>query len=148
MIKIKHITSIIFIFWAGFVSSISFMEAWLKFQAGGVTREIGLNIGGLVFTALNRVEIVLLLSILILLILQKKNKLFMISPDNIYVLILTVIVLLQTLWLLPALGARAEIIISGNEPPDSMTHLWYVLMEFIKVTLLIMLSLRFLRVSK
>jgi len=40
----------------GFVLSISFMEAWLKFQAEGVTQAIGLSIGRLVFGALNKVE--------------------------------------------------------------------------------------------
>ena len=31
--------------WLGFVGAISFMEAWLKFCAPGVTRPIGLGIG-------------------------------------------------------------------------------------------------------
>jgi len=33
------------ILWLGFVLSISFMEAWLKFQAEGVTQNIDPNIG-------------------------------------------------------------------------------------------------------
>ncbi len=47
------------ILWLGFVLSISFMEAWLKFQAEGVTQVIGLNIGRLVFGTLNKVELFL-----------------------------------------------------------------------------------------
>jgi len=39
--------------WIGFIGAISFMEAWLKFQAPGVTTELGLSIGQLVFKALN-----------------------------------------------------------------------------------------------
>ena len=35
--------------WIGFVSAISFMEAWLKFRAPGVTLTLGLGIGRLVF---------------------------------------------------------------------------------------------------
>jgi len=42
------------ILWLGFVLSISFMEAWLKFQAEGVTQVIGLSIGRLVFGVLNK----------------------------------------------------------------------------------------------
>ena len=40
--------------WIGFVGAISFMEAWLKFKAPGVTMPIGLGIGKLVFNALNK----------------------------------------------------------------------------------------------
>ena len=42
--------------WAGFVCAISFMEAWLKFRAPGVTLPVGLSIGRLIFSALNKVE--------------------------------------------------------------------------------------------
>ncbi|MDY0090288.1 MAG: hypothetical protein RBR78_07970, partial [Flavobacteriaceae bacterium] len=42
--------------WIGFVCAISFMEAWLKFRAPGVTIPLGLGIGRLVFNALNKVE--------------------------------------------------------------------------------------------
>ena len=38
--------------WIGFVCAISFLEAWLKFRAPGVTVPIGLGIGRLVFGAL------------------------------------------------------------------------------------------------
>lgn len=44
------------LFWAVFVSSISFMEAWIKFQADGVTLPVGLSIGKKVFKTLNSVE--------------------------------------------------------------------------------------------
>src|SRR5665647_802388 len=42
--------------WAGFIGAISFMESWLKFRAPGLTMPVGLNIGKLVFSALNKVE--------------------------------------------------------------------------------------------
>lgn len=47
---------VLLLFWAGFVSSISFMEAWLKFRAKGVTLNVGLSIGKKIFTWLNRME--------------------------------------------------------------------------------------------
>ena len=46
--------------WFGIVAAIA-AESWLKFQAPGITRELGLGIGKLIFTALNRTEIVLAL---------------------------------------------------------------------------------------
>ena len=44
--------------WLGMVLAISFLEAPLKFRAPGITIELGVGIGRLVFTALNRVELV------------------------------------------------------------------------------------------
>lgn len=58
MMIIKFPISIIAVFlWLGFVFAISFMEAWIKFRAPGMTLQIGLGIGRLVFNALNKIEI-------------------------------------------------------------------------------------------
>jgi uncharacterized membrane protein (DUF485 family) len=51
--------------WIGFVCAISFMEAWLKFRAPGVNLQIGLGIGRLVFNALNKVEWVFAIALMI-----------------------------------------------------------------------------------
>ena len=51
--------------WLGMVLAISFLEAPLKFRAPGVTVPLGLGIGRLVFRALNRVEMVLLVLVLV-----------------------------------------------------------------------------------
>ena len=45
--------------WLGMVLAISFLEAPLKFRAPGVTLQLGLGIGRLVFRALNTCEAVL-----------------------------------------------------------------------------------------
>ena len=47
--------------WLGMVLAISFIEAPLKFRAPGVTLQIGLGIGRLVFRALNGVELLLVI---------------------------------------------------------------------------------------
>ena len=44
--------------WLGMVLAISFLEAPLKFRAPGVTIQLGLGIGRLVFRALNICEVV------------------------------------------------------------------------------------------
>src|SRR5690606_25200135 len=65
-VRLAHPIALICAFtWLGFVCAISFMEAWLKFQAHGVTLPIGLGIGRLVFHALNKVEWVLAIAILV-----------------------------------------------------------------------------------
>jgi len=64
-----HFFALMCIFlWAGFVCAISFMEAWLKFRAPGVTLPIGLGIGKLIFAALNKVEWVFGIVIFIMLL--------------------------------------------------------------------------------
>lgn len=117
--------------WLGFVLSISFMEAWLKFQAEGVTQIIGLNIGRLVFSALNKVELLFLIVLTVSTfktIWSDKNKI----QRNILMLLISIL-LIQTFYLLPSLDQRATMIINGTSPSESHLHLFYVVLEIVKV---------------
>lgn len=115
--------------WIGFVGSISFMEAWLKFRAPGVTLEIGLGIGRLVFGYLNKVEWAFAILILICItstchtIKTAKNLFYFFS-----LLILTI----QTFYLLPLLDDRALQYINHLNPSPSKLHMFYIILEFIK----------------
>jgi len=126
------------ILWLGFVLSISFMEAWLKFQAEGVTQIIGLNIGKLIFFALNKVELLFLITLGVL-ILPKRRAMGRENLVNIYGL-LTVILLIQTFYLLPALDQRVDMIINGTPPVTSFFHFYYLFLEVIKVITLFIFS--------
>jgi len=128
------IISLTLLFWAGFVSSISFMEAWLKFQAPGVTLPIGLSIGKLVFIALNRMEWIFLI-ILSLLTVNRFNA----FPKKFISMGATVllILLVQTFILLPELNQRVEMIVSGTTPGTSNVHMLFGIAEVLKVILLI-----------
>lgn len=119
--------------WIGFVCAISFMEAWLKFRATGVTLPIGLGIGRLIFNALNKVEWVFAIAILLNLLLSKSTIL---SLNNLLYLLPLTLLIMQTFWLLPALDARAELHIQGQNPPPSNLHFYYVGVEFIKIVCL------------
>ena len=131
MTTTKFQLAIISVFlWIGFVCAISFMEAWLKFSGPGVTIPIGLGIGRLVFSALNKVEWLLGLLIIGNLIVSK-NKLATFS--NLLYFIPILLLVLQTFWLLPALDARAEIYIQGQIPPASTLHYYFVGIEIIKI---------------
>ena len=126
------------ILWLGFVLSISFMEAWLKFQAEGVTIAIGLSVGKLIFFALNKVELFFMIILSVSLFkkhwtLRRKNLI------NILVCLL-VILLIQTFYLLPALDQRAALIISGKPPATSFFHFYHVFLEVLKVISLIIFS--------
>lgn len=128
--------------WIGFVGAISFMEAWLKFRAPGVDISTGLSIGRLVFGALNKVEWVLAIIIVINFIYTQSH---LICIENLLLLIPIVLLTLQTLWLLPALDARAELYIQGTKPPASGLHYYYVGAEILKVVSLIILGIKLLK---
>ncbi len=142
MQKYKKLIPFFLTFWAGMVTAISFLEAWLKFKAEGVTMEIGLSIGNLVFKALNRIELVLLGLVWLFAIVIYRNQLKKINFQNLVLGLITLILLTQTLWLLPILIHRGDVIISGGHPQSSLVHLWFVLFEFVKLVSLITLSLK------
>ena len=119
--------------WIGFVCAISFMEAWLKFRAPGVTLAIGLGIGQLVFSALNRVEWTLALIISVVLLLNYEHL-------SLYIWILLSLPLLllavQSIYLLPELKLMAKEKIEGKPSQKSSIHIYYVIFELIKVIIL------------
>lgn len=138
--KLKIAIAFIFI-WIGCIVAISFMEAWLKFRAPGVTLPIGLGIGRLVFGMLNKVEWVLLF-ITTFGIIEVAGK----SKTAVYCFsAAAIILLLQTLWLLPALDARAQQIIDGKSITVSHHHLIFAILEVIKFTVLFITGFSFLK---
>ncbi len=124
--------------WVGFVSAISFMEAWLKFRAPGVSLPIGLGIGRLVFSALNKVEWGIAIAIIANYIFKKG---FIRGVDILFFCIPFIILIIQTCWLLPALDARVELYIQAKEVAPSNMHFYYIGMEVIKVTCLIIFGI-------
>lgn len=134
MIAIKMPIALIAVFlWIGFVCAISFMEAWLKFRAPGITLPLGLGIGRLVFAALNKVEWVFAVVIIISIIWNHSE---IRKWQNLVFVIPFALLLIQTIWLLPALDARAEMHIRGLQVPSSNLHFYYVGMELLKVACL------------
>lgn len=131
MITIKYPIVLICTFlWIGFVCAISFMEAWLKFRAPGITLSLGVGIGRLVFNVLNKVEWIFAVVILVNIIrsgtdLWKWKNLLFVVP--------LILLLVQTSWLLPALDARAELLVQGELVFPSNLHFYYVGIEIIKV---------------
>lgn len=120
--------------WLGMLIAIA-IEAQLKFLAPGITRELGLGIGRLVFVAINRFEI------LIAIVLGIAIFAFACSKKIRVILGLVVVILAtQTVWLIPALVVRIDAIVAGNPPPDSPLHMVYIAFEFVKMLLLIVLS--------
>lgn len=143
-IKYPYALMAIFI-WVGFVCAISFMEAWLKFRAPGINIPLGLGIGRLVFSALNKVEWVLSI-IIIASYFFNSDKSF--HKNFILFFIALAVLIFQTVYMLPALDVRAELKINGLPTPTSYLHIYYVIMEIIKVSCLVILGFKLIKFQK
>ncbi|TQF65371.1 hypothetical protein FK531_21975 [Rhodococcus spelaei] len=118
--------------WLGMVLAISFVETPLKFRAPGVTLASGLGIGRLVFRALNTLEAVLAVVLLV--------ACAIVGPGVAsWVLVASVAVVLavQVLVVRPPLTRRSNRILAGEQAPRSRMHYAYVALELVKVVLLI-----------
>ena len=143
MITVKYpIALIVTLLWIGFVCAISFMEAWLKFRAPGVTLAVGLGIGRLVFNALNKIEWVFVISIIANLLLSEKQ---LFTFQNLFYFIPLILLTAQSVWLLPALDARSELHIQGQTAHSSNLHFYYVVMEGVQVICLSSLGITFFK---
>jgi len=125
--------------WTGLVLGLSFIEAPLKFQAPGITTELGLGIGRLVFGTLNKIEICLTI-ILVILYCNVIDKLDAIHMGLGFMVIL--IVLTQSFYLLPTLDARAISRMAGEVVRPSSHHLAFVIMELVKLFSLVFLFVK------
>ena len=142
-VNVKYPIAISSVFiWIGFIGAISFMEAWLKFQAPGITVPLGLGVGKLVFGALNKVELVLSIIIIGSLFYGGMNKF---KKEQIYFVIPFLIVVVQTTYLLPALDTRAEMHIQGQNVPASNLHFYYVGLEVVKIICLLIFGVKLLK---
>lgn len=129
--------------WVGFVCAISFMEAWLKFQAPGLTLPVGLGIGRIVFKALNQIEWVFAIAIVLNFVVRRIRRA---NNKMIFLVIPLMILTVQTLELLPELDARALKAIQGGVLEPSYMHTVYIVLEAVKViSLLIFGSTLFLQ---
>jgi hypothetical protein len=125
--------------WIGVVSAISFVEAPLKFQAPGITLPLGLGVGRIVFAALNKVEWVLAVGIVSGFLFSGIRKWY---ADQFLFLIPLLILIVQTVRLLPALDARAALHMTGEHVAASYQHVYYVACEVVKVVSLAIAGIR------
>ena len=121
--------------WLGLVVGVSFVATPIKFTAESLTRPVALDVGRVTFHLLNRIEWVLALA-LVALVLRSAQRVRWPRPVPALVGVVLVIVLAQTLWLLPELDARVAMIIDGVEPPRSILHTVFGVLEVAKVVAL------------
>jgi len=121
--------------WLGMVLAISFIEAPLKFRAPGVTLQIGLGIGRLVFRALNAVELTLAVAV---------GMCFAVQVPATGIVVAAVVaglaLLAQVLLVRPRLSRRSDAVLAGGEGPRSRAHWVYVGLETVKVIALLIMG--------
>jgi hypothetical protein len=125
--------------WLGMVSAISFIETPLKFRAPGVTLQIGLGIGRLVFRALNTCELALAAVVV---------TCFAIKPPTTGIAFAAAVAVLpllaQVLAVRPRLTRRSDAVLAGGEGPRSRAHWAYVGLEVVKVVALVIVGVSLL----
>ena len=127
--------------WLGMVVAISFIEAPLKFRAPGVSLQVGLGIGRLVFRALNTAEVALAMPLLIAIAADPPS-----SAATVAVGVVVAALATQLLTVRPALSRRSDAVLAASAPAftapagsarRSRTHYGYVALELVKVVALI-----------
>lgn len=118
--------------WTGITVGISIIATPVRFTAASITRPVALDVGRVVFAALNKAELAALVLLLIIVRVAGLSRQWWIACA-----MLTLIVLAQGAWLIPELAARTDIIMAGGEPPPSYAHAIYSSLELAKIVLLL-----------
>jgi hypothetical protein len=129
--------------WVGLSVGVTMIATPVRFTAATITRPVALDVGRVVFAALNKAELAAL--VLLLVIVRGAGltrKWWAVCA------MLTLIVLAQGAWLIPELAARTSLIIAGSEPPASHAHAIYSTLELAKIGLLLFLGFSTLPASR
>ncbi len=126
--------------WFGMTAGVSLLATPVRFTATTLTRPVALDVGRVVFAALNKAEFVALIVLLIVVRMTGKAKELWAFCG-----VLTLILMAQSVWLLPELAARTEQIIAGIEPGTSIAHAAYSILELSKLLLLLYMGFRSLQ---
>ena len=122
--------------WFGMVLAVSFLEAPLKFRAPGVTVPIGLGIGRLVFRALEGVQAVLAVLVVVGLVVGEPGGTAVVATA---LAVGTLVV--QVAAVRPVLSRRTARVLAGEDPGRrSGAHLAYIGLEVVKVAALVVLG--------
>ena len=118
--------------WLGMVVAISFIEAPLKFRAPGVTLQIGLGIGRLVFRALNGCELLLAGLVAVAFVVDAPAV-----GTTVAATVAMVMLLAQVLLVRPRVTRRSDAVLAGGEGPRSRAHWVYIGLDLVKVVALV-----------
>ena len=123
--------------WFGLVLGVSFLATPIKFRAKSLTRPVALDVGRTTFHAFGKLEWALSVALVVITIRVRSS----LEPvDWLLIALVLVIVVGQTLWLIPRLDVRVEAVIAGEELPRSHLHSVYAGAEFAKALALLLLG--------
>ncbi|MFD8244873.1 hypothetical protein [Nocardia sp. NPDC059691] len=132
----QHLLWFLPMLWLGMVLAISFLEAPLKFRAPGVTLPLGLGIGRLVFRALNTVEAVLAVLLVLAAVIVGPG-----AATWAWLGLAAAVLAVQIVVVRPPLSRRSDRVLAGEELPRSHAHYWYIGLEVVKVVALVALAI-------
>mgnify|MGYP001811732569 CR=1 FL=1 len=95
--------------WLGLTVGVSMLATPMRFTAETITRPIALDVGRVVFAALNKAELFALVLLLTVVRVSGRSRELWAWCG-----VLTLIVVAQGVWLIPELAARTDIIIAGG----------------------------------
>lgn len=121
-----------FMLYAGLCIGVEFVATPAKFLAPHLTLPVALEVGRYTFRTFNWLEWALLVAFL----LWGQVRRPALQWWSI-VIGVAAIVAVETVWLLPALDARVQVIIDGGQPPPSQLHLLYIAFAAAKAALLL-----------
>ena len=121
--------------WAGVLIGVAFLAAPAKFNAESLTLPVAMDVGRQEFGTLNLTEIVLAVATLALAAYARVERTIWYG-----LAVAAAVVLLQAVWLLPVLDARAEMIIQGETPPSAPWHALYITIEVLKLLALLVVG--------
>ena len=123
--------------WAGGLLGVSFIAAPAKFWAPSLTLPVALDVGRHTFQFFNKLEVVALVILLTLVFRATRDSLTRGLASLIGLLLL-----FQTIWLLPMLDQRVCIVLQGQTPPESRLHLVYIACDVWRFLLLVSIAWR------
>jgi len=122
--------------WLGILIGVSFMATPIKFSAPSLNLPTALDVGRVTFALLSKTEWVLCAILVIVTALEWRSRPLRLACC----LALALLVAGQSIWLLPALDARIDLIIQGGVPAPAAYHQIYIVCEVVKAVLLLWLS--------
>jgi len=123
--------------WFGMTAGVSLLATPVRFTAATITRPVALDVGRVVFAALNKAELVALVIALVIIRVAGTARAYWMP-----LFALALILIAQGAWLIPELSSRTDLVIAGIEPPPSIAHAAYSTLELAKLALLAFVGFR------
>ena len=124
--------------WLGIVIGVSFMATPIKFNAPSLSLSTALEVGRVTFRLLNHVEWGLAAMMVFVVATSAERRMDVLVAA----LAVGAIVVLQSTWLLPALGRRTDALAGVASAAPSSLHQLFIIVELFKCVLLGYVAIR------